>query len=50
MVGLPGKQAVQLTRWSETSTAALQKNEILTAKHVGTGRLDKDRANASSQG
>ena len=36
MVGLPGKQAMQSTGWSETSMAALQMNEIPTAKHVGT--------------
>ena len=49
MVGLPGNQAVQLTRMSKTSMAALQTNEIPTAKHVGTVRLDRDRANASFQ-
>ena len=48
MVGLPGKQVVQSTGWSETSTTALQKNEILTTKHVGTVQLNKDRSNASS--
>ena len=47
MVGLLGKQAVQSMGRSETSMAALQMNKILTAKHLGTVRLDKDRANAS---
>ena len=33
---------------SETSKAVLQMNKILIAKHIGTVRLDKDKANVSS--
>ena len=47
MVVLPGKQAMQSTGRSETSMAALQTNEILTAKHIGTVRLNQDRENVS---
>ena len=41
MVGLPGKQVVQSTGRFENSMAALQMNEIPTAKHIGTIRLDE---------